>query len=360
MTFSTINNTPADAHAFRVTLNIIMHSSTCPDDLAAVVERLRDDYNWDRNRLTKIELESVYAHLDSEICQQALSEWDAETLRMRDWGFPFWRNDYASWWDGENRAVDCKLCGHKHNRYEFPIVNAVNGNEIWTGSTCIVKYGVTVDGDGCAETALAKLRGIMGKSKTAQKRDAWEKEHPDAEATIDRIRAVMGVCSRKYMPWSLKNVVDEDGVRILTYTFERQRVAIRKWGKAAIKYFDKHGMLTPKRTDELWTATDAGWVDGMILEMVDAVATTIERVEENSPATNWSRFIAAHPRMNRYQRSQIEYLQRNSISRSQCYPSKLALIEEIEEQHKAPTAAKTEDEAAAKAAAKAADEDMPW
>ena len=185
--FQTINNVAADAHGFRVTLNIISQSTNCPPDLKAVVETLRDDHNWNRHKLSKVEMESIYAHLDSEVCGHALGEWNVESHRMRDWGFPFWRSDHTEWWDGEHRAVDCQLCGHRDNRYEFPLVNLKTGEEIWTGSTCIVKYGVTVDGDACAETALKKLNSMKKKSKTAQTKDAWEKAYPDADVVIERL-----------------------------------------------------------------------------------------------------------------------------------------------------------------------------
>ena len=45
------------------------------------------------------------------------------------------------------RIVDnlqCELCGKPENVYQFRIVNSVTGQQIWTGSTCILKFGVKV------------------------------------------------------------------------------------------------------------------------------------------------------------------------------------------------------------------------
>lgn len=367
MNFTTINNVQADAHAFRVTLNLVLHSEVCPLDLAAVIENLRDEHDWNRHKLTKLELESIYAHLDNEVCAKALEEWDAETYRMRDWGFPFWRPDYNEWWDGENHAVDCKLCGHKHNRYEFPVVNRVNGNEIWTGSTCIVKYGVTVDGDACAETAIAKLRDIMGRSKNAQKRHEWEKAHPEAESAIDRVREALPVANRKYLPWSVQRACDAAGDRILPHNFESQRKLLGKWGRAAVKYYDKNGMLTPQRTEELWEKVGDNWEDGPMLRVADLIVAKYAEATENDPTElarkYWEKFIADHPHMNDYQRRQVEYFRRNGYGRGTLYRRNLDLVAEIEQQHKARANRKADDPAATNAAAAAkaaAVSKLPW
>jgi len=365
MSFSTINNVQADAHAFRVTLNIILHSSNCPDDLEAVIEVLRDEHGWNRHKLSKLELESIYAHLDSDLCTEALAEWNVESHRMRDWGFPFWRPDYHEWYDGKHRAVDCRLCGHRDNRYEFPLVNTTNGNEIWTGSTCIVKYGVTVDGDACAETALQKLRDIMGKSKNAQKRHQWQEEHPEAEAAIDRIRAALPICNRKYIPWNILNVCDAvTGDRVLPHNFESQRKLLGKWGRAAVKYFDKNEMLTPQRTEELWEKIGDNWADGPMLKTADWIVAKYDEASQHDPTElarkYWTQFIADHPHMNEYQRSRVEYLQRRGYGRATLYDRNAALIVEIEDQHKARANRKADDPAPNAASKAAALKKMPW
>ena len=337
--FFAINNAPADAHAFRVTLNILLHSRCCPDDLAEIITKLRDEHSWNRHNLTTIEMESIYANVDGDLCADAVAEWDVDTSRMRDWGFPWWRADHTDWWDGENRRVDCRLCGHRDNRYEFPLVNRLNGNEIWTGSTCIVKYGVTVDGEACAETALGNLRKVMAQSKKAQTKHEWCEEHPDADAMMDRVRAAMSLANRRYINWKIRNATDDDDNRLLPLNFDSQRRLIAIWGRAAIKYFDKNGYLTPQRTNELYTRIGDEWHPGQMVFTADALVSNYAAAENASDGggtrKRWDEFIRLHPNMNDYQRRQINYFRGNGYTYESLYDRNRALVDEIRAQHAA-------------------------
>ena len=345
-TFVTINGVKADAHAWRVTLNILRHSTNCPLDLEVIVDRLAGELNWNRHGLTTIELESLYAHLDSDLVSAAVAEWNVETHRMRDWTFAYSRRDWREWWDGETLKVDCRLCGHRDNRFEFPLVNDSNGNEIWTGSTCIVKYGVTVDGDACAETALAKLRDLMGKSKKAQTRHQWREQFDGLhEAAIERIRDAAAL-DRRYMRWDVRRSLPAD--------WRSRMKEFGKWGRAAVKYYDKNGYLSPQRTSELWEVDGNSISDGEMLLKAAALVEQYVYARDNSDGSKakiyWTKFISDHPNMNDYQRGRIQMLSDRGYTREALRSWNLEIVREIEEQHAAPK----------KPAKKADNSDLPF
>lgn len=363
--FNTINSVKVDAHSFRVTLNILQHSECCPDDLADVIARLEKG-GWNRHNLPADDAEVIYSDVDNDLVVEALKEWDVETARMRDWGYPMWQGFAPDWWDGHSHSTDCRLCGHRDNRYEFPLVNRKNGREIWTGSTCIVKYGVTVDGDGVAETALKKLRECMGVSKKAQTRDEWQAAHPNHADDMATIEKALPIANRKYLPWEIRRAVDEDGNRILPANFESQRNALGKWGRAATKYYRKNGYLTQQRTDDLYhDAGDNQFVEGQMLARARSIVALWDKATEHDPremkkraARNfWSQFKAENPVMNDYQRGRVEYWEGRGYMLDDLYSRNRELVEEIRKANSATgqTAARANDRANAKKRAK-----LPW
>lgn len=335
--FSTINSVKSDAHSFRVTLTLLRKSTVCPIEVGDLIDTLVEN-NWNRKTLNKLQWEILYTHLDNDLCAAALSEWDVETHRMRDWGFPFWRSDYKEWWDGQTRKVDCRLCGHRDNRYEFPLVNVKNNEEIWTGSTCIVKYGVTVDGEACAEEALGKLRAIMGKSKKAQTRHEWRAAHPDSDAVIAKIEEALPVCNAQYITWRIKKACDDDGTQILPWNFDSQRRLLGKWARATVKYYKKNGYLTPQRTDDIYVSTGKKSVpNGAMARTAAEIRESYDRAKECSGGKHirefWENFIAEHPHMTTDQKDRILIFKERNQAEWALYRSGTALVEKIRTQH---------------------------
>lgn len=335
--FNTINSVRVDAHSFRVTLNILQHSDCCPDDLAEVIGRLQNEHGWNRHLLSDDDAEVIYSDVDNNLVEKALREWDVQTARMRDWGFPTWQGFEPAWWDGHSHSTDCRLCGHKDNRYEFPLVNGVNGKEIWTGSTCIVKYGVTVDGDGVAESALKRLRECMGVSKKAQTRHEWQEAHPEHEADMEAIEKALPIANRRYISWDIQRAVDEDGNRILPQNFDSQRHAFGKWARAASKYYRKNGYLTAQRTEDMYTMIGEEWKPGRMMERATSIVALYDRATANDPremkrraARNfWSQFKTENPVMNDYQRSRVEYWESRGYMLDDLYSRNRDLVDEI-------------------------------
>lgn len=66
--------------------------------------------------------------------------------------------------DHETPRETCELCGQESLRYQFEIRNSLNGNTMWIGSQCILRFGVSVFESGrvlAHDEAKKKLHRIM-------------------------------------------------------------------------------------------------------------------------------------------------------------------------------------------------------
>lgn len=312
----------ADAHTRRVTLNLLQHAACCPEDVRITVERL-EAADWKWNTLSDVELETLFARVDKPLVDKAVAEFKVDLNGIID---HYWRRhedrknaDGVAW---------CRLCGQPHVRWEFPLRNVAQepgGRDVWTGSTCIEVYGLRVDGAATAEAALQALRGAITQAKDRVTAHEWQLEHPDAPAEIATLVEATTYLNVYY--WRLP---------------EAQRARLpRNWGhqpgdkgfisevRAVAKYHRGHGFLTPKRTDDVYRP-------GGLLERAKAIVarwTASKDGTELPPADDeWTRFIAANPGMNDYQRGRVRYFQQQGYSRSQLYEHNRRLIEEIERQ----------------------------
>ena len=107
--------------------------------------------------------------------------------------------------DHETPDETCELCGQESLRYHFEIRNSLNDNQLWIGSQCILKFGLSVFEDG----------------RVLSPGDAKKKVH--------RIMAQMqqDACIR-----ALQKVAAAENSEILAN---------------AIEYFKKHKYLSPKQ-----------------------------------------------------------------------------------------------------------------
>lgn len=98
----------------------------------------------------------------------------------------------------------CYLCDHEELRYHFQIRNTFTGHTLWVGSSCILKFGLSVFEDG----QLLSPR--------------------DAKRKLERITQKMRLDSCLK---ALNNLCDEEGGEILS---------------GALAYYEKNKFLTPK------------------------------------------------------------------------------------------------------------------
>ena len=88
MAIATVNALPANGHTRRVTLNLIRNSSVCPDALRAVLQRLLKS-GWDWQGVSKQDLETIYGHVDANLCSIVKAEYEVDTSTMRDHAYPY-------------------------------------------------------------------------------------------------------------------------------------------------------------------------------------------------------------------------------------------------------------------------------
>jgi hypothetical protein len=263
-----------NAHERRVTLNLIRHAYSCPTQLREVLDYLAQE-DWNTKALTKTQNELIFALVDGPLGDRAKSEFHADTSTIIDH-----RSSDAS----------CKLCGHKHIRWEFQLRNDAGGKDVWTGSTCIVQYGLRVDGEATSEDALARLNAAINAAKKKAYRDDWQKANPDHERHIRVLRDI-------YDPVVNRRL---GGLYGLVKPLWKQRSsAIAPVLKAILKYYDKNKCLTQKRTKQL--AEILVPATRMHTEYRGAVA------EHDRRETFWKAYATKHDaKLDRYQRTALE------------------------------------------------------
>lgn len=226
----------ANAHVRRVTLNLIRLSACCPEALRGPLDILANRVGWDLDKLDRKHVEMIYAYVDDTLAENAKAEFSANTKTIIDH-----RMDTA----------ECKLCGHKHIRWEFQLENTAGGTDVWTGSTCIVEYGINVDGSATAEEALARLNEAINKAKRKAAMEDWQAAYPNHKADMARVFAA----STALFPHPMYGI----HYSLVEPHFRARWKRMQQWGKAAVRYYDREGFLTEKRTRQVF-----GKVDGVL------------------------------------------------------------------------------------------------
>tara|TARA_Y100000034_G_scaffold65317_1_gene78967 strand:- start:98 stop:1096 length:999 start_codon:yes stop_codon:yes gene_type:complete len=267
-----------------VTLNLIRYAACCPDELRPVLETLAG-FDWDMKALDRESVETIFAFVDDDLAANATSEYVADTQSITDWSR-----------DPAVREGDfvptCRLCGHHHIRWDFILKNVAGGRDHNTGSTCIIEYGLSVDGDGTAEEALERLKGAISKAKRKADREDWEAAHPDADAAIKTIANALIDAETKPAGWSMWSALKPN--------WKTRAKSFAKVARAVTKYYAKHGFLTAQRTTQVWgpdgTQTEDGIpTEGLIvkaLAIADEWALAVAVIE--GYRQHWRDFIAAH------------------------------------------------------------------
>ncbi len=217
----------ANAHVQRVTLNLIRHAHCCPSDLKSAITTLAR-CGWDMQTMEKEHrdlLALIYALVDADLADKAKAEFQADTRSIVD----HWRDD-----------CDCELCGHRHIRWEFTLRNTRGGSEVKTGSTCIIEYGLNVDGEATAELALAKLRKAINAGKKRATQSQWQEANPDHVAMMAKIREGLYHDQLPVRPgWPI--------LRHCQSSWVRRVLRLQKAIGPITKYYEANEYLTPKK-----------------------------------------------------------------------------------------------------------------
>ena len=220
-------STTKRSHIRRVTLNLIRHAACCPRKLKIALNRLAR-IDWDMDALSAKDLDTIYAYVDDDLAERAKVEFTADTSSIIDHRFTDWT---------------CSLCGHQGCRWEFTLTNISGGSNVQTGSHCIIEYALSVDGEISAEEALKRLRAAISRMKRVEQREQWQQDHADHVATFERLSELYESIRR---PISVRALWSH-----LKPAWNRRVNGWVKKAKGSIKYYNREGFLTEKRTDEL-------------------------------------------------------------------------------------------------------------
>ena len=80
------------------------------------------------------------------------------SIALKEWDYLGDMNDL------ELPSEDCEICEHQDIRYQFEIVNRLNGNRLLIGSECITRFG----GIAVISSSGEKLTGMSAKKKVTQ------------------------------------------------------------------------------------------------------------------------------------------------------------------------------------------------
>jgi hypothetical protein len=226
----------AKRHQRRVTLNLIRHAKACPPKLRKVLDHL-DEVYWDLTALDQKEIEVIYGTDLVALGDKAKSEFSADLETIRD----LLRDP-----NPENPEGWCLLCGHHHIRWEFDLINHAGGRSTKTGSTCIVTYGLNVDGYGTEEAALEALKAAINAAKRRAMREDWQAAHPTHAQDIEKLEQLSTwmVLNYQLSPFQLYQHTHAD--------WKRRNEIFRRQSRSIVKYYLTHGFLSPRRTARMY------------------------------------------------------------------------------------------------------------
>jgi hypothetical protein len=139
--------------------------------------------NFDFEQLTERDLEVLYAYFDDEFMDLVKEEFRFIPRR-------------GAIRDNKGRVGICYLCGKGDSkdegdnednlRYEFLLSNIGGGKDVWTGSTCIVNYGLKVQGAATGEEAKKILQKTLREHIRQWEIEEWQAENGDHEQIPDQ------------------------------------------------------------------------------------------------------------------------------------------------------------------------------
>ena len=217
-----------DHHRARVLLQLVRHSTYCSPMLRDAFE-VWEVWDYRLDRLPPFERQVIYGRTVPEIMPDIIAEFDARTDTIRD---------------HHPHTTTCELCGKRGIRWEFEIYNLNNSQSIRCGSSCIEKYGLSVDGTAPGEAAVRVLRNAISRAKRQQVREAWQAKHPLFIESTSSILVAMLWCM---------NHDDYDRkrrARRVSYHYEDIRYQAYDTVRKILRFHRKNGYLTDRKTRE--------------------------------------------------------------------------------------------------------------
>lgn len=287
-------------HVRRVTLNLLRHSTVCPAELKAVLNKLAVRCLWDLDGLTQPERELIYATVDGELADAAKAEFSADTETLVD---------------HRHHMSTCHLCGHNPIRFEFTLRNTAGGLDVNTGSTCIERYGINVDGEAAAEFALRKLRAAIARAKKKAAREDWQEDHEDHVDDVVHLRRVLRFVEKYRKPGHLYRYLNSGWN-------PRARKAIREI-RAAVRYYEREEFMTELQTSRVY-GEDGYMASPLVVELNEAIRTH-KRVR-----AAWDAYLRKHAaKMSAYELRQVERMRWRGLRRRDLTPAQERMLHKI-------------------------------
>lgn len=207
---------------------------------AAVGQAIRKNYQFDQ--IDDSALEVLFAHFDEDFTRRVRRE------------FVFYPRAGSVRVHAEAVAI-CDLCGKgdsketgdnkDHLRIEFLLTNTAGGSDVWCGSTCIINFGLKVDGAKTAEEAERLLGMSMRQAVRQFKINAWRAEHPDHTDIPDQYQEL-----RQRTAHAQANLHNHFGELVLAGfdmgALTRVR-GVTQTFRTASRFYQREGYLTPAK-----------------------------------------------------------------------------------------------------------------
>lgn len=251
-------------------------------DLSRTLRRVRR-VNYDFAQLNDRDLEIIYGYFDDKFMRKV----------KREFAFIPRRGAIR---DNQGTVAICNLCGkgdskdtddnEDHIRYEFCLTNLKGGKDVWCGSTCIINYGLKVQGAKTSKQAKRLLEKSLREHKRQWEIEEWQAEHGDHEKIPEQYQ------SFRRMPYTLRMhgvLYDSFGeLQLAGFDVDATRISTESTWKefrSSSRFYQRHGFLTDKKM--------SAWMEAkrlliLVSEMSAVLNTSQDMID---PAFRFNHFI---------------------------------------------------------------------
>lgn len=204
--------------------------------------------NYDFELVDGSSLERIYARFDDEFAAKVLSEYRFVPER-------------GSCRDNVDNTGICALCGkgdsrddganEDHIRYEFKLTNDAGGEDVWTGSTCIVNHALKVQGAETSDEARRILERALREHISWWKQEQWRAEHgdhADIPGEWQEFRFLPRDVSGYYGASYRRNASGLAMVRVDVDAVRREVARLYQAFRTAARFYERKTYLTEKKT----------------------------------------------------------------------------------------------------------------
>jgi len=214
-----------------------------PELTAAVDTVVAANYQFDQVQDDLLEL--IFAYFDADFTARVLAEFRFVPSRDNVRVHP------------KCEAI-CTLCGKGDSkeeggnvdfiRFEYRLDNRASGREVWCGKTCIIKYGLRVDGAATSDEARGLLERSMREALRQWEINEWRLAHSDHGSMQDEYQAFRGAWyARPYDDRRLLQYRVELLIGGVAPVSDDSRNRATRAFKNAVSFYLRNGFLTDNK-----------------------------------------------------------------------------------------------------------------